>query len=717
MIARAPAVAVLLVAIAAACVPMWWIFGTLQLVVALAVMLLVGTALAWLGAVRRWTALSLILGGLAVLAMLAVPLAAPQRIPRGEWLPAFAEAAAAIVLSWRRLLTIGLPVGTGDALLMAPIVLVLAGTVIGVSLALRSKRAETAALVPAAITAWSILWGPRDLPEPWLTGLLALVPLAAYVTVVRQARRRSRAPRALSSLARRVAAGSVVAVLAVGAAGTAGALTQLPERTVLRGDSPSSIELQGASPLSAYRSYWAPESRAAEQLTATGLEPGDRIRLAVLDRYDGEVLGVGRSRFERVPSAEPGAGRLIGVTIDELTTRWLPVVGEPSAIRFVGERSELLAGGLHRSEQLGAYVVEPGIGPGDGYQMLSQPGTPIVPADSIAALEPADPRQGSQALPDAMLTALAAWTGGATTPGERLAAMVEGLRADGYVSHGVLEDEAPSRPGHSLERLEALFSDAMIGDAEQYATAAMLLARQLGFDARVVVGFTPDAIEQGRPTSVVGADADAWIEVRAESGWVGIDVMPDPRPIPEQEQGAPTVVEEPPMQQAPAPAPGGQLESADPAAPSAPQDADDGFSRLLQTLAAIGAVLGLLALIAAIPVGLVVAKVIRRRRRRRADEPRDRAEGAWAEVIDGLRDRGELLPITGTRVEQAGVDARMRELAHRVDRAVFAPEPPTEPEVDATWALGTAVLAGRDEGEGRLQALLARLNPASLVRR
>ena len=59
----------------------------------------------------------------------------------------------------------------------------------------------------------------------------------------------------------------------------------------------------------------------------------------------------------------------------------------------------------------------------------------------------------------------------------------------------------------------------------------------------------------------------------------------------------------------------------------------------------------------------------------------------------------------------------MRELAHRVDRAVFAPEPPTEPEVDATWALGSAVLAGRDEGEGRLQALLARLNPASLVRR
>ena len=717
MIQRAPAVGVLLLGIAAACLPMWWIFGTLQLVVALAITVLVGTALAWLAAERRWSALLLISVGLGVLALLAVPLTAPQRIPRGEWLPALGDAAAAVVLSWRRLLTIGLPVGTGDSLLMAPVVLVLAGTVIGVTLALRSKRAEIAALVPAAIAIWSILWGPRDLPQPWLSGLLVLVPVAGYVAVVRQARRRSRAPRALSSLARRVLAGSLVAAVAVGAAGAVGALVPLPERTVLRGDSPSSIDLAGSSPLSAYRSYWAQQTRTATQLTATGLEPGDRIRLAVLDSYDGEVLGVDRATFERVAAAEAGAGDVVGVTIADLETRWLPVVGAPSAIRFVGDRAERLASGLHRSDELGAFVLEPGLVTGDGYQMLSRRGVPMVAADGVAALVPADPRQGSQALPDAMLTALAAWTGGATSPGERLSAMVEGIRADGYVSHGVLEDEAPSRPGHSLQRLEELFVEPMVGDAEQYATAAMLLARQLGFDARVVVGFTPDAIEAGRPTEVVGEDADAWVEVRTQGGWVGIDVMPEVRPVPEQESGAPTVVEEPPMQQAPAPAPGGQVEGADPAAPSAPSDTDDGAARLLQTLAAIGAVLGMIALIAAIPVGLVVAKVIRRRRRRRSDEARDRAEGAWAEVVDGLRDRGELLPLAGTRLEQAGGDGGMRELAHRVDRAVFAAEPPTDADVAATWRLGRDVLARRDEGEGRLRPLLARLNPASLVRR
>ena len=126
------------------------------------------------------------------------------------------------------------------------------------------------------------------------------------------------------------------------------------------------------------------------------------------------------------------------------------------------------------------------------------------------------------------------------------------------------------------------------------------------------------------------------------------------------------------MLQAPAPAPGGQDDGADPAAPSAPADSDDSGARLLRTLAATAGVLGLIALIAAIPVGLVLAKVVRRRRRRSADAPRDRAEGAWAEVVDGLRDRGETLSATGTRLEQAGEDPGMRELAGRVDRAVFA---------------------------------------------
>ncbi|MCR8672075.1 hypothetical protein NWP09_13090, partial [Agrococcus sp. HG114] len=219
MIRRAPSAGVLLLAIGAACVPMWWIYGTVQLVLAIAVSLLVGAAIGTLGAARRWSALSMLLMAIAALAALAVPLTAPQRIGRGEWVPALADAAAAVVLSWRRLLTIGLPVGTSDALLMAPILLVLLGSMVGVWVALRSRSAETAALVPAGIAIWSILWGPLAMPEPWLSALVVLVPIAGYVTVVRQARRRSRAPRALSSLARRFGSGLAVALVALVAAG------------------------------------------------------------------------------------------------------------------------------------------------------------------------------------------------------------------------------------------------------------------------------------------------------------------------------------------------------------------------------------------------------------------------------------------------------------------------------------------------------------------
>jgi hypothetical protein len=59
----------------------------------------------------------------------------------------------------------------------------------------------------------------------------------------------------------------------------------------------------------------------------------------------------------------------------------------------------------------------------------------------------------------------------------------------------------------------------------------------------------------------------------------------------------------------------------------------------------------------------------------------------------------------------------MRDLAHRVDRAVFAPAEPTEADVASAWALSDTVLAEHDDGGTRLRRLLARLNPASFARR
>ena len=122
----------------------------------------------------------------------------------------------------------------------------------------------------------------------------------------------------------------------------------------------------------------------------------------------------------------------------------------------------------------------------------------------------------------------------------------------------------PSAAGHSLARIDALFRQlldrqaaaaadgpdaslvAAVGDEEQFATAASLIATELGFPSRVVVGVRlaprrtprcacPDGGCRGR-------DVTAWIEVHsAEGDWVPVDVTPQhTEPIDSEARGSAT---------------------------------------------------------------------------------------------------------------------------------------------------------------------------------
>ncbi len=71
--------------------------------------------------------------------------------------------------------------------------------------------------------------------------------------------------------------------------------------------------------------------------------------------------------------------------------------------------------------------------------------------------------------------------GGRRHPGAKLVAVVQALKRDGYVSHGVGDDRV-SRSGHGADRIqELLTAPLMIGDQEQYAAAVALMADELGF--------------------------------------------------------------------------------------------------------------------------------------------------------------------------------------------------------------------------------------------
>lgn len=275
-------------------------------------------------------------------------------------------------------------------------------------------------------------------------------------------------------------------------------------------------------------------------LEVTGLPADARLSIARLDSYDGIVAGLGDGVFQRVPSGidqTAAAGTLVslGVRVDAYRAAWVPGVGPLESISFTGVRAGANADGFYYDPASETMAVSTGgLGQGDAYR-LNAVLPRMVSIPLVADLVPGagavpQPTGVPPELEDFLLTAAPATLG----LGARLAAALQGLATTGYVSHGISAAEPFSRSGQGADRLAQLFTAVpMLGDSEQYAVAAALMADRLGFTARVVVGFAPGAADSG-PTLVRGSDISAWIEVQTgEGGWVGIDPTPEVRPVPD----------------------------------------------------------------------------------------------------------------------------------------------------------------------------------------
>ena len=164
----------------------------------------------------------------------------------------------------------------------------------------------------------------------------------------------------------------------------------------------------------------------------------------------------------------------------------MPGVGQLERITFEGSRAELLAEGFFYNDVTGTGAVQ-AASSGDRYTARSV--APVRP-ESLAHLQPGTSvLPAAPELPEALAELLDGWAPASEEPGRRLHAVIEGFQREGYVSHGI-GDEPPSRSGHALDRLaELATARPMVGDGEQYAVAAALMARKIGFPARVVVGY------------------------------------------------------------------------------------------------------------------------------------------------------------------------------------------------------------------------------------
>jgi hypothetical protein len=741
---------------AIAATTLWPVYRSLDFVVLVVVSVVVGSAIALAGTFLRLSSTWILLLTVIAFGVLGVAVAVPGQalygvVPTPDGLR---ELATGTALGWKQLLTISLPVGGYQALLVPAFTLLLPGTVIAVTTALRSRRAELA-LVPAVVVfVAGIILGPRVPLLPLATGLALLAASVLWVVWWRLRRRRiaidrlTRATRRQTggratpsphrsgnrAVARRAVGGALLTLLVAASvgAGAAGVIGPAGARWVARDAVAQPFDPRAyVSPLSGFRSYEQDPAVSARQITVDGLGSGDFVRIATLDTYNGVDFSVGSARtssdsgtFTRVPTSVDQAsvrGRQVSidVTVDGYSGVWVPTVGKLETVDFSGRDGADARDAFFYNDTTGTAAVLGGIGAGTTYSLTAvvprQPG-----ASALESLTPgADTVPTPTGVPSALKTALAGYVNGVSGQGARLEAALDGLRKNGYVSHGVGADERVSRSGHGADRLTQLFTDpVMIGDAEQYSAAAALMADQLGFPARVVMGFQ-GSTDAAATQTFTGSDITAVIEVdTAQYGWVTLDPNPEPRKIPDEQRQNPNQISRPQSVVQPPP-----QEADPPNAQDQPQSQQDSpalppaWIAIVLTAVRIAAwVLIVAGIIMAPFLAIVGVKARRRARRRRTRDPGRRITGGWQEFQDAVADHGIVTPPSATRAEVASAvgGSRPAVLARVVDRSVFAPEEVDRADADRVWKAVGEMRSHLDSGLTRWQRFRARVSTRSL---
>jgi hypothetical protein len=730
--------------LAVASVPWWPVYQDRSMLVAGCTAVVVGTAIALLGAVSRLPAAVVSIATVVGFAAAGVPAAVPDEaagvLPTG---PGLVDLFAGVALGWRQLLTISLPVGSYEALLVPYFVTVLVAAVTGVTTATRASRPELAGLPALALFVAGVVVGPSRLETSVTTAVVLVGTALVWALVVRHTRRavavaataRARVPVGRAVVRPAVVGTATIVAAAVVATGIGLVVPPTAARTVARTDVVQPFDpSEHVSPLSGFRAYQQADQVDRTQLTVTGLSAGGFVRVATLDTYDGVVYRVGGAdgtadsgSFERVPTSVDtrgvrGTDVRVDVTVAGYRGVWLPTVGDLRSVRFLGPAADTERTRFFYNRSTSTAAVVGGVTEGTRYSLSA-----VLP-DQPTEDELADARPGNavvptpRAVPDAVRDAVRAATGAGD--GARLLEALRGLARDGYVSHGVGDDRA-SRSGHGADRIQQLLTARpMVGDQEQYAVAAALMAHEIGFPARVVLGFTPGGDAGAEPTTTDdgtttfrGSDVTARIEVdTAQWGWVLLDPNPEVREIPDRSEETPKPVTRPDTVVPPPPAEQQRQDQQTP--PRADRDTPPVRPFWLQLLLAVLpwalAVLGLAALVLLPAVVVVTAKRLRRRRRRRAPDPRARVVGAWDEYRDALVDAGHEVAGTATRLEVARTapGTTATGLAADADAAVFGPGDVDDRTAERTWTEAEAAIAALSAGWGRR----ARIRAATSLR-
>lgn len=648
------------------------------------------------------------------------------------------DLALTVVLGWKQLLTVSIPVNGFDHLFAVPYLAVLVVSSLAVSLAIRSTRRWTAILPLAALLVFAIAFGESGGLLPNVVGAAFTAIALGWTAWCRSLRQRDTQLLVSAGEARRgatrTAVMGLVILLFTGTAGSLVAAAPMWDRTTLREHVTPPLELRDyASPLMSFRKY-VEDGEDSVLFRVSGVPKGANVRLASMDYYDGIVYkvsgaggpasGVFVRAGRQLPGGGSGASVDVKVQIEDLSGVWVPDVGYPTRVDFTGPRTAVLESGLHYNAATGTAIQTAGLQTGDGITfaatLATTPSSRQLDTAKLSSLSLPPPVM----IPDAVQDLLDDATAGAETPVAKVRAIENFLREKGFLSHGLATDKVQSRPGHTFERLSSMLeAPQLIGDDEQYAVLMALMLARSGIPARVVMGFAPEITDPAKATAVTGKDVHAWVEVPFDQlGWVSFN----PTPTKEPEQQAPESRLKPRVQVPQPPLP--PQEPAD--LPPQPPDAEVSDEELGPDLAWLwralrvgGMSLGVLAVIVGPGLGMLWLKARRRERRRSAPRLPDRVSGGWDEVVEADADIGHRLSGTGTRREHAAeLHSRypmlgIPGLAGWADAAVFAPGEPTATDVTTYWAEVEAVRRGMHRVATRRQRLRGFFWPTSVMGR
>ena len=640
----------------------------------------------------------------------------------------------AAVHGWRDIVTTLPPIADAN-LLVIPLLCGCAGALIALQLAWRTSISALPLLGPAALVGAVTLLGPHVSAPEIGDGIAFTVTALAWAAF--RHRRTQPVPtggnrwpagriRAAGMLAVATTAIALVALTPVGAGATG---------YVLRDHVTPPFDVDAyPSPLSSFRRFEVTDKKTP-LFTVTGLPADARIRLSVMDTYDGVVWGVAGGNggtgasgvFRRVgdpipteplPASVRAQTATIDVTVGALGGVWLPTVGETRSIDFAGPRASDLAGSFHFNQETGVGVVAARLHSGDRYRAsVLVPSTPTITALRSSAFAEAT-MPDLTGVPGQVAAKAQAWTAGISDPVARLQAMAAQLRA-GAFDDGTLNAGVPSLPGAGERRVATfLAAPQLVGDDEQYAATLGLLARDLGIPARVVLGvIQPPSASPSAPLIVTGQMVSAWVEVDvAGAGWVPVDPnppvsnKPKPQPTPHQPSIVGHVVSPPILAAAATDEQPADNAGTKPPPPPPP------VSKWLALLITISEYVG----VPVVAVGGCAFFVLWRKRRRRkhraSGTPTDRVAGAWLELLDRMRDLGVAIPAHGTRRQRAAAMdyPQLTAFAARIDEGVFAPDAPSADSATAVWADVDSFLRRLVRTRTRTARLRAALDPRTL---